>query len=191
MTKTSVRSLLGMSLGLMLVALGAVPAASTAAPVAAAPPYNCSPNGPAGSQTVYGTFGDAGVIGWAGNSQAVTACLGGSFWVDTSGPNGGPGSASTAAVTGTTYGYGVYDDTPTTWTNADGYLPIVTGVDLPAQVPGRPPGAAETSVRAGFGASRAIALSPQADLPSQARIQGGDHVSRSYGHLTGEQAGDG
>ena len=74
---------------------------------------------------MYGTFGDAGVIGWQGNSQAVVACLGGSFWVDTSGPDGGPGSASTAAVTGTTYGYGVYDDSPTTWTNADGYLPAL------------------------------------------------------------------
>jgi hypothetical protein len=65
------------------------------------------------------------VIGSAGNSQGVVACLGGSFWVDTSGPDGGPGSASTAAVTGTTYGYGVYDDSPTTWTNADGYLPAL------------------------------------------------------------------
>ena len=74
---------------------------------------------------VYGTFGDASVIGWAGNSQGVVACLGGSFWVDTSGPDGGPGSASTAAVTGTTYGYGVYDDSPSTWANADGYLPAL------------------------------------------------------------------
>jgi len=65
------------------------------------------------------------VIGWAGNTQAVVACLGGSFFVDTSGPDGGPGSNSTAAVTGTTYGYGVYDDSPTTWTNADGYLPAL------------------------------------------------------------------
>jgi len=129
MTKMSVRSLLGVVAGLGLVALGAVPAARSAATAvttsATAPPYNCSPNGPAGSQTVYGTFGDASVIGWEGNSQAVVACLGGSFWVDTSGPNGGPGSASTAAVTGTTYGYGVYDDSPTTWTNADGYLPAL------------------------------------------------------------------
>jgi hypothetical protein len=126
MTKVSVRSLLGVCAALALVALGAVPAASAATGAAAvAPPYNCSPNGPAGSQTVYGTFGDAGVIGWADNSQAVVACLGGSFWVDTSGPDGGPGSASTAAVTGTTYGYGVYDDSPTTWTNADGYLPAL------------------------------------------------------------------
>ena len=137
MTKVSARSILGVAAGLALVALvavpaasaattaAAVPAASAATTAAAAPPYNCSPNGPAGSQTVYGTFGDAGVIGWAGNSQAVVACLGGSFWVDTSGPNGGPGSASTAAVTGTTYGYGVYDDSATTWTNADGYLPAL------------------------------------------------------------------
>jgi hypothetical protein len=122
MTKLSARSLLAACAGLALVALGAVPAANAAT---AAPPYNCSPNGPAGSQTVYGTFGDASVIGWAGNSQAVVACLGGSFWVDTSGPDGGPGSASTAAVTGTTYGYGAYDESATTWTNADGYLPAL------------------------------------------------------------------
>src|ERR1700743_3841136 len=122
MTKLSARSLLAACAGLALVALGAVSAANAGH---AAPPYNCSPNGPAGSQTVYGTFGDASVIGWAGNSQAVVACLGGSFWVDTSGPDGGRGSASTAAVTGTTYGYGVYDDSKTTWANADGYLPAL------------------------------------------------------------------
>jgi hypothetical protein len=105
---------------------GTAPAAQAAPAPAApapAPPYSCAPNGPAGSQTVYGTFGDASVIGWAGNSQGVVACLGGSFWVDT-GANG-PGSGSTAPVTGTTYGYGVYDDSPTTWTNADGYLPAL------------------------------------------------------------------
>jgi hypothetical protein len=99
-------------------------AAGAAAPVTA-PPYNCAPNGPAGDQTVYGTFGDASVIGWTGNTQAVTACLGGSFFVDTSPAGAGPGSGSTAAVTGTTYGYGVYNDTATTWANADGYLPAL------------------------------------------------------------------
>src|SRR6185437_969379 len=131
MTMRSVRSLPGIIAGLALVALGAAPAAgaanaATAVTVAVtAPPYNCSPNGPPGSQTVYGTFGDAGVIGWAGNSQAVVACLDGSFWVDTSGPGGGPGSASAAAVTGTTYGYGAYNDSRTTWANADGYLPAL------------------------------------------------------------------
>ena len=95
-------------------------AAAATAATATAPPYSCAPNGPAGSQTIYGTFGDASVIGWAGNSEGVTACLGGSFFVTTA---NGPGSGSTAAVTGTTYGYGVYDDSPTTWANADGYLP--------------------------------------------------------------------
>src|ERR1017187_10195071 len=103
----------------------AMPAVAGVASATTAPPYSCAPNGPTGSQTVYGTFGDASVVGWAGNSQGVVACLGGSFWVDTSGPDAGPGSASTAPVTGTTYGYGVYDDSPTTWTNANGYLPAL------------------------------------------------------------------
>jgi hypothetical protein len=85
-------------------------------------PYSCAPNGPAGSQTIYGTFGDASVIGWTGNSQAVTACLGGSFFVTKA---NGPGSGSTKPVQGTEYGYGVYDDSATTWANADGYLPAL------------------------------------------------------------------
>jgi hypothetical protein len=124
------RGVLGLATVLSLGGLAFSAGAASAAPAASvtAPPYSCAPNGPAGSQTVYGTFGDASVIGWAGNSQGVVACLGGSFWVDTSGPDGGPGSASTAAVTGTTYGYGIYDDSSTTWTNANGYLPaLVTG----------------------------------------------------------------
>jgi hypothetical protein len=100
-------------------------AAASGAAAVTAPPYNCAPNGPAGNQTIYGTFGDASVLGWTGNTQAVTACLGGSFFVDTSPAGAGPGSASTAAVTGTTYGYGVYNDSPTTWANADGYLPAL------------------------------------------------------------------
>jgi hypothetical protein len=99
---------------------GAASAATAAQ--AAAPPYSCAANGPPGNQTIYGTFGDAGVIGWTGNSEAVTACLGGSFFVTTA---NGPGSGSTAAVTGTTYGYGIYDDSTTTWKNADGYLPAL------------------------------------------------------------------
>src|ERR1700734_802356 len=101
------------------------PAAASSTAAATAAPYSCAPNGPAGNQTIYGTFGDASVIGWTGNTQAVTACLGGSFFVDTSPADGGPGSGSTAAVTGTTYGYGVYNDTATTWTNADGDLPAL------------------------------------------------------------------
>jgi hypothetical protein len=98
------------------------PAGATVSADAAAEPYSCAPNGPPGNQTIYGTFGDASVIGWTGNSEGVTACLGGSFFV-TSG--NGPGSGSTAAVTGTSYGYGVYNDTATTWNSADGYLPAL------------------------------------------------------------------
>jgi hypothetical protein len=57
----------------------------------------------------------------------VVACLGGSFFVISGGQ---PGSTSTAPVTGTTYGYGIYDDSATTWANADGYLPaLVTTFD--------------------------------------------------------------
>jgi hypothetical protein len=71
---------------------------------------------------VYGTFGDASVLGWAGNNQAMVACLGGSFFVISGGQ---PGSGSTTPVTGTTYGYGIYNDTRTNWANADGYLPAL------------------------------------------------------------------
>ena len=104
---------------------GLAPAGAATAPAAAAPtapPYSCAPNGPAGNQTVYGTFGDASVLGWTGNSQGVIACLGGSFFVISGGQ---PGSGSATPVTGTTYGYGVYNDTATTWANADGYLPAL------------------------------------------------------------------
>jgi len=100
---------------------GLIPAAASTA-ATAAPPYSCAANGPAGSQTVYGTFGDASVLGWAGNHQAVVACLGGSFFVISGGQ---PGSGSATPVTGTTYGYGIYNDTRTTWANADGYLPAL------------------------------------------------------------------
>ena len=71
---------------------------------------------------MYGTFGDASVLGWTGNHQGVPACLGGSFFVISGGQ---PGSGTATPVTGTTYGYGVYDNSQTTWTNADGYLPAL------------------------------------------------------------------
>jgi hypothetical protein len=113
---------------LVLTGTAAAPAAPASLAPAGSPtpaqvaPYSCAPNGPAGSQTIYGTFGDASVIGWTGNSQAVVACLGGSFFVTTA---NGPGSGSTKPVQGTEYGYGVYDDSATTWVNADGYLPAL------------------------------------------------------------------
>jgi hypothetical protein len=145
---------------------GAAAAAVTAAP------YSCAPNGPAGSQTIFGTFGDASVIGWTGNTNAVVACLGGSFFVTT---GDGPGSGSTKAVAGSTYGYGIYNDTRTTWVNADGYLPAlvtsfhrsgatvsITNFGDQVSVGGHRYVAIYSRVRVTNPTSHAITLSPQA-----------------------------
>jgi hypothetical protein len=82
-------------------------------------PYSCRPGV---DFNIYGTFGDASVIGWAGDQDGVVACLGGSFYVRDG--------------QDTTYGFGVYNDSTTTWVNADGYLPALitrfrrSGVDI-------------------------------------------------------------
>jgi hypothetical protein len=81
--------------------------ASASASASSAAPYPC----PAGGGPGFTTGVDASAIGWLGDGQGATACLGGSFYV----PNG----------INTTYGFGVYNDSPTTWTNADGYLPAL------------------------------------------------------------------
>lgn len=93
------------SLSAALAVSGAAAAGASSAQASAASPvpYSCSATG--------GPFADASAIGWLANSQGATACLGGSFYV----PNG----------VDTTYGYGVYNYSPTTWTNADGYLPAL------------------------------------------------------------------
>ena len=77
-------------------------------------PYPCSTSNNSQFQAASGLSVDVSAIGWLGNDQGAVACLGGSFFVQ----NG----------IDTTYGYGVYNYSPTTWTNADGYLPaLVTG----------------------------------------------------------------
>jgi hypothetical protein len=64
-----------------------------------------------------GADGSASEIGWEGNQQGVVTCLGGVFYIqDVLYENLGIGS-------GTNYGFGIYDGGPTTWTDADGYLP--------------------------------------------------------------------
>src|SRR5579859_8060041 len=79
-------------------------AAASAAPAASvSPPYPCSATG--------GPNADASAIGWLGNAQGATACLGGSFYV----PNG----------INTEYGFGVYNYSKTSWTNSGGYLPAL------------------------------------------------------------------
>src|ERR1022692_1253803 len=85
----------------------AASSASSWADASSGAPYPC----PAGGGPNFTSGVDASAIGWLGNGQGATARLGGSF----SGPNG----------IDTTYGFGVYNDSPTTWTNADGYLPAL------------------------------------------------------------------
>ncbi len=81
----------------------------TAGPLAAAgKPYTCAPGV---NDAIQGTYGDAAAIGWAGNDAGVVACLGGSFYAQ--------------GWLHQTYGFGVYDDSKTTWTDLDGYLPAL------------------------------------------------------------------
>jgi len=95
------------TLAVALAASGAAAVGATSASASSAAPYPC----PAGGGSGFTTGTDSSAIGWLGNNQGANACLGGSFYV----PNG----------IDTTYGFGVYNSSPTTWTNADGYLPAL------------------------------------------------------------------
>jgi hypothetical protein len=93
-----------------------------AAPPAAGPqPAGSAPSCGTTTDTEYAQGTTAAAIGWAGNDQAVVACLSGAFVVKN---------------TGQLYGYGVYDASRTTWVNAEGYLPALvtsfhrTGADV-------------------------------------------------------------
>jgi hypothetical protein len=95
------------TLAVAMAASGAAAVGAVSASASSAAPYPC----PAGGGSGFTTGEDSSAIGWAGNGQGANACLGGSFYV----PNG----------INTTYGFGVYNNSPTTWTNADGYLPAL------------------------------------------------------------------
>ncbi len=82
------------------------PAPSIAATAAPGTALACGTS----TDTEYAQGTTAAAIGWAGNDQAVVACLSGSFVVKN---------------TGQIYGYGVYDGSRTTWANAEGYLPAL------------------------------------------------------------------
>ena len=56
-----------------------------------------------------GSFATASAIGWVGNDHGVVTCLGGRFYVQD------PFNKA--------FGFGIYAGTPTTWVDADGYLP--------------------------------------------------------------------
>jgi hypothetical protein len=107
---------------LTLVALGSTiagfevnpPAASAGSPhpailtTASGPgSYGCTFN--VDTQAFTGAYGTASAIGWKGNYQGVVTCLGGTFYVQ-DGIN-------------KNFGFGIYTGTPTTWTDAAGYLP--------------------------------------------------------------------
>src|SRR5689334_22671846 len=87
--------------------------AAVLAPVAAAAATAPTPGPVCGTSTntEYAQGTTAAAIGWAGNDEAVVACLSGSFVVKN---------------TGQLYGYGIYPGGATTWVNAGGYLPALT-----------------------------------------------------------------
>lgn len=92
------------------VQLAAVSPAGAAPPVAGQP-YPCTTSNSSQFQSASGYGVDVSAIGWLGNHDGVVACLGGSFYVQDG--------------IDTTYGYGVYNYSPTTWSNVDGYLPAL------------------------------------------------------------------
>jgi NPCBM-associated, NEW3 domain of alpha-galactosidase len=96
------------------LALATLPAAAASPPIAlaqAASPYPCTTSNNPNFQSASGLAVNVSAIGWLGNNEGVVACLGGSFFVQ----NG----------IDTTYGFGVYNYTATTWTSAGGYLPAL------------------------------------------------------------------
>jgi len=94
-----------------LAASGAAVGAVAPASASSGAPYPCTTSNNANFQSAAGAGVDVSAIGWLGNNEGAVACLGGSFFVQ----NG----------IDTTYGFGVYNNSPTTWTNADGYLPAL------------------------------------------------------------------
>ena len=69
--------------------------------------YDCALNGSTDAFT--GAYATASAIGWEANQQGVVTCLGGVFLVQDG--------------IYRDYGFGIYNGAPTTWTDADGYLP--------------------------------------------------------------------
>ncbi|HEY6932854.1 MAG TPA: hypothetical protein VI452_05600 [Marmoricola sp.] len=118
-TRTS-RATGALATGVIAVATFLSPVhAAQAAPAPAAASSGASSGAPSGpscgtsTDTEYATGTTASAIGWAGNHEAVVACLSGSFVVKN---------------TQKLYGYGIWDGSRTTWRNAEGYLPaLVTG----------------------------------------------------------------
>ena len=71
--------------------------------------YDCALSIRPAADAFTGADGSGSEIGWEGNQQGVVTCLGGVFFIQ-------DGFYQN-------YGFGIYDGAPTTWTDADGYLP--------------------------------------------------------------------
>src|ERR1700722_14052969 len=91
----------------LVVLVAPAPLAGSAAEAISSTPYTCTFN--VSTDAITGAFGTASAIGWAGNAQGVTTCLGGAFYVQD-----GINQA---------FGFGIYSGRPTTWVDAEGYLP--------------------------------------------------------------------
>ena len=98
----------------------AAPATGTSTPTPTSGPaskYDCALSIRPADADYTGIDGTASEIGWEDNHQGVVTCLGGVFYIqDTLLKNDAIGF-------GTNYGFGIYHGGPTTWTDADGYLP--------------------------------------------------------------------
>ncbi len=102
-------------LSLSLLGIGTILSACSRSPSAVPRPsgggpakqYDCTYN--TSTEAFTGAYATASAIGWEGNDQGVVTCLGGTFYVQ----NG----------IDRNYGFGLYNGTTTTWTDADGYLP--------------------------------------------------------------------
>jgi hypothetical protein len=71
--------------------------------------YDCKLTVTVAADAFTGADGTASEIGWEGNQQGVVTCLGGTFLIQ-------DGFYQD-------YGFGIYSGAPTTWSDADGYLP--------------------------------------------------------------------
>jgi len=100
------RGICGVGICAAIVVAMLAPATSVAASASPVTAPTCGTS----TNTEYAQGTTAAAIGWAGNDQAVVACLSGSFVVKNNGQ---------------IYGYGVYDGSRTTWVNSDGYLPAL------------------------------------------------------------------
>ena len=89
---------------------GGSPAPVKAAHGGPAKQYDCTYNPQ--TEAFTGADGTASAIGWEGNYAGVVTCLGGTFFVQ----NG----------INRNFGFGIYDGSATTWSDADGYLPAQT-----------------------------------------------------------------